>query len=250
MNAPSIAIVIASLHDDDELRRSVDACLAQTGVRLQVIVSLKSGSETPQVERTIAGNHALVTIRRNDRGIADAWNHAIDVVDTDYVAFLGAGDHFTSPTSLAMLLEQAPDLSAANVVLYGNQSILRPDGGIEPFPAPPTGREKLALRGRMVIPHASSLWPAPLLRCLRFDESFRIALDYEYALRTLALVRYHHVATPVAIITTDGVSNRPSSLMRVVVEDARAKRQNGFSPYTSIRLNAKRLLRWTTSLAT
>jgi glycosyltransferase involved in cell wall biosynthesis len=249
MKKPSISVIIASLHEDNELQQTIDSCLSQVRVRVRVIVSLKVKSEKPLIEHNVVGDHAVVTIRRDDQGIADAWNNAIDFVDTDYVSFLGAGDYYISPKSLESLFEGAPNLSLSNVVIYGDQSILRPGGKLDPFPAPPIGHEKQALKGRMVIPHASSLWPATLFRCCRFDESFRIALDYEYALRTLNLVQYHYVATPVAVITTDGVSNRPSSLLRVVAEDARAKKQNGCSPLTSFIYNLKRILRWMINLA-
>lgn len=249
MTTPSITIVIASLYEDDALRQSVNACLAQVGVKLQVIISLKADRDTPQVESNLDGNHAVVTVRRKDQGIAEAWNYAIDHVSSDYVSFLGAGDHYFSQHSLSALFDDIPDLSASNVVIYGDQSILHPDGSIDSFPSMPAHRVKQALKGNMVIPHASSLWPATLFRRFRFDETFRIAIDYEYALRMLPMVNYHYVATPVAIITTGGVSNRPSSLMQVVAEDVRAKRQNGYFPYTSLYLNAKRILRWSINLA-
>lgn len=244
---PSITIVIASLHDDDALKASVASCLAQTGVEVHLVLSLKSADNPPQVERRLEATKSVVIVRRNDSGIANAWNGALDYVETDFVGFLGAGDYFDSPQSLAALVRNAKGFDAANLVLYGDQQVLRRDGASTPFPRPPVGLEKKALEGRMAIPHASSLWPTALLRCLRFDESFRIALDYEFALRSLELVQYRHVATRVAVITTDGLSNRPRSLLRVIAEDARAKRNNGLSPYSSPVLNLKRFLRWMSS---
>ena len=242
--SPSIAIVIASLQDDEALRASIESCLSQEAVQLQLVVALKAATDPPAINTTETRGKTLTVVRRDDLGIADAWNFALDQVRADLIGFLGAGDRFHSTTSLSDLLAGLPRGAKPASVLYGNQQIVLPDGRLKPFPAPPVGREKRALEGHMVIPHASSLWPMSLLKRQRFDNSFRIAIDYEYALRTLAETDYVHVAVPVAVITADGLSNNPSSLLRVIAEDARAKRKNGFSRFSSIGLNAKRIIRW------
>ena len=242
-SSPSITIVIAALTDDDSLSTTLASCTSQRDVQLDVIVSLKDKG-APRIESRTEAGCTVTTIRRDDTGIANAWNHAIDRVESDLVGFVGSGDRFVSEWSLSQLVAGSSDDGGPDLVLYGDQLILRPDGSLDPFPAPKKNHEHRALRGHMVIPHASSLWPTVVVKRLRFDETFRIAIDYEFALRARDAVRYRHVPVAVAVITTGGLSNRPGMLLKVVAEDARAKLKNGLTPASAFNVNAKRILRW------
>ena len=125
IESPSVAIIIASLYDDEELHKTIESCLSQIEVRLQIIVSLKYKTEYLLKEQKIIGDHEVIIVKRDDLGIANAWNNAIELINSNYVNFLGAGDYFCSSTSISSLLKWSNGVIEPCTVLYGDQFILK-----------------------------------------------------------------------------------------------------------------------------
>ncbi|MCV9388491.1 glycosyltransferase family 2 protein [Reichenbachiella ulvae] len=124
-------------------------------------------------------------ISEEDRGIYDAWNKALDHVETDWVAFLGADDRLMDENSiknLNILSENNDadfiygktafhDLSDREVWVQANSwNAIRDD----------------FFKGIMKIPHPGMLHKACLFKEYgTYDISYKISSDYEFILRVL-----------------------------------------------------------------
>ncbi|MGR2661897.1 glycosyltransferase [Chromobacterium haemolyticum] len=245
---PIVSVIIASLRDDEALAMTVDSCLAQSGINLEIVTFIHNPDyevTAPLVEIQQVNDKKLVKLHGNDSGIAEAWNAAVRLASGNFVVFLGAGDVFFSVNSLSKILEMAPpeSLKDKSTVIIGLQFIRGSEGNLKPW-VPCGNPEDGGLSRGMAIPHASSLWPRKLWDLDEFNQKFKIALDYEYALRVREKVKYMVIASQVAIIEPGGLSNTPSRLIDVVFEDINARKINGLpAGYFSI-INFKRLIKW------
>jgi glycosyltransferase involved in cell wall biosynthesis len=245
---PQISVVIATLREDTAFLATVDSCLAQKGVDLEVISFIHDPTHemsSPAFQCDRINGKRVIKLRANDGGIADAWNAAVLSASGRLVVFLGAGDVFFSSSSIERLLKAGFEKLSEDkeIVLIGTQFIRKDDKRLQHWiPCGDPARDGL-LRG-MAIPHASSFWPRSLWKTDQFDTKFKIALDYEYAIRVRKKIKYVVIPVPVAIIEPGGLSNAPSRMIQVILEDVRARQKNSLPAMYVTTINFKRLVRW------
>ena len=88
-----ISVIIASLRLDEDLSKTIYSCQNQTGVKLELIICIKSlADSSPRIETNTQSTFPITLIYYNDTGIADAWNLCLQHARGDYFNFLGAGD--------------------------------------------------------------------------------------------------------------------------------------------------------------
>lgn len=248
MTEPKVSVIIATLKEDKSFFTTVNSCLDQMGVDLEVVSFVhdtKYQLSSPAIQTFQRNGKKIVMLRGNDRGIADAWNEAVQYASGELLVFIGAGDIFHTQMSVGNALEIAATKQALNdhIVFYGTQFVRKNDSELHICTVSGDPECGGLLQG-MVIPHASSFWPRTLFKHEKFDRNFKIALDYEYALRMCSTVTYVKIDCPVCVIEPGGLSNAPSRMIQVISEDARARIKNGFpSRYLSV-LNFKRFIRW------
>ena len=246
---PIVTVIVATLAEDAAFYKTLESVSSQSDISVEFVGFIfdeKYDLANPDIKLQNLRGKQITLLRGKDGGIADAWNAAISYAQGTYLCFLGAGDYFCSADSLAALLSSHSEmnvLSNSCLVFYGNQFIQLADQKISPWLQQGDPNEKGLNRG-MIIPHASSLWPRVLWNSESFDRTFRIALDYEFALRVSRQVQFVYVDCPAAIIQPGGISNAPSHMLRVVKEDIRARLKNGFSARIFSVVNAKRIIRW------
>ena len=220
---PQVAVVIA-VKDDPRIARCIDSVLAQQDVRVQLLV-VDAVSDEPTTAAIAAREERLgAWIREPDGGIYDAWNKAIDRSDAAWTAFLGADDELRHPRALADLLACAEAASADVVfglgeLVDGAGRVLRITG--EPF-------DHVRHRRWHRVCHPGGLHRTELLRQLGgFDDSYRIAADYDLLLRAGEQLRAAHLDEVVVRVADGGVSR---SLVRETLREThRAQRAAGRS---------------------
>jgi glycosyltransferase len=119
-----------------------------------------------------------------DRGIAHAFNLGIEKSRGDWLVFLNSDDYLHDRSALSAIAHEIRNSPEADVV-YGMVAFVTRE--LEPKPAGPAYGEPFRWR-RYVrmhsIPHpASATRRRYIERVGRFDESYRIAMDYELFLR-------------------------------------------------------------------
>lgn len=177
---PKISIIIATLNCERTLKKCLDSIVEQTYPNKEIIIlDGISRDTTPQIAQEYAKEIAYFE-SSPDTGIYHAWNKALAHVTGDWVLFMGADDYFFSDVILNKAVNCITSLQGASVV-YGCALLGDKDSEIK------RGAEWswTKFRRKMIgIPHTATFHNSVLFKQYgNFDESFRLAGDYEFLLR-------------------------------------------------------------------
>ena len=245
--APRVSVVVGVKNGAALLQRCLDSIAAQELEARETIV-IDSASTDGTVE-LLRENQRVGKVTRflsePDRGLYQAWNKALPLARGEWICFLGCDDVFHDPGALQALLAGAAPAAGRSRVVYGRINLVTPAGVVaETFgTAWPRARQRF-LAGVM-IPHPGTLHHRSLFAERgRFDESFRIAGDYEMLLRELL----EREPTFVDRVTVDmqfgGMSSKPGAVYHNLHEILRARAAHGLRdipPRLRLALAAARL---------
>ena len=150
-------------------------------------------------------NDSLITYweSKKDQGIAHAWNKALDHASGDWIIFLGADDRLFDENVLSDMVSVLKNDYSSDLV-YG-QIVF--EGGA--FDGQKHGQESCSavLKRRMNFPHTATFHRKSFFdKVGRFDETFKIAIDYELVLRKKDLL-LRFVNRPVSLMGGEGMSS-------------------------------------------
>lgn len=235
---PRISVVVAVKNGARTLQRCIDSVSNQTHpLKELLIVDGKSSDETLDI---LSRNDDAITwwTSEADTGIYQAWNKALAHINGDWICFLGADDYLWD----SRVLEQiAPNLAGAYPavrVVYGQVALVNEAGEVLDNCGTPWAEMRHAfMAGEALNIHQATFHHRSLFEMWgRFDETFRIAGDYELLLRELRANEALYVPHLVAAMQHGGVSSNPSNKMNTTSEIMRAMRMNGLRPKASLRL--------------
>jgi glycosyltransferase involved in cell wall biosynthesis len=224
---PRITVIVAVLNGASTLRRCVDSIRAQTYPDVELVV-VDGGSTDGSVEILESYGPAVSWFRQKGTGIFDAWNQALDHATGEWMCFLGADDRFWNPRVLS---DMAPHLSRADAdgirVVYGKVAAVSGNGEVRRLMGRPWERVRERLRWEMCIPHPGLFHHRSLFeRHGRFDDSYRIAGDYDFLMRELRDGEARFVPEVVTTAFQEGgMSNRPEFTRTALHEMARVRRR-------------------------
>lgn len=227
---PRISVVIATLNGEAGLQRALDSVAAQTYPHLEV-VAMDGGSRDATVD-ILRRNEARLAYWESspDTGIYHAWNKALDHVTGDWVCFLGADDWYAGPDVMAQVADAITEDGAAHRVYYGHMDKHQDDGGVyHARERPWTARRRNRFRRGVMFPHPAAFHDRTIFEEFgRFDESFRIAGDYELLLRVLKQGEGAKLVDALVVnMTAGGMSQDPRNRLRIVREVHRARYKQG-----------------------
>ncbi len=232
---PTISVVVAVLNGAATLQRCIDSFRRQTyGPRELVVVDGGSHDDTVRVIRrnasTVAHWHS-----EPDRGVYDAWNKAVRHVRGEWICFLGADDFFWAPDSLERLAVVLPAIRDAHPFVYGQVAVVRESGSVLRVVGDDWDVVRGSLLKHMPIPHAGMLHHRSLFeRIGQFDDSFRVAGDYEFLLRGLSMGSPLFVRGGIVVgMTYGGISTDLLRVPAILIEEAVARHKNGFPALSS-----------------
>jgi glycosyltransferase involved in cell wall biosynthesis len=199
-HTPLVSVVVAAYNMDRYVREAVDSVLAQEWPALEVIV-VDDGSTDATVAAlaAYAGESRVRVIRQANAGQTVAKNVGLRAARGEYVGFCDA-DNAWLPGKLSRqvpLLEAAPDAAVA----YGDIALF--DGEGRPLPAPPVKRYGGRITQRLLLENFVTFNTALARRRVLeefggFDESLRMAIDYDLWLRIST--RYEFVYLPEPLV--------------------------------------------------
>ena len=251
--APLISVVVAVFNGKATLQQCIDSFACQTYAHKELII-IDGGSTDGSVELLAANQDILgYWISEPDRGIYSAWNKALNHAKGEWICFLGADDYFWNEDALMLMGAQLQLLPSGIDVAYGEIMVVNARGAvIHPFGAP-WQQVRRRFRQLMSIPHQGTMHRRSLFqRHGRFDESFRIAGDYELLLRELKTADACFIPGVVvsAMRQGGGISSTPANAWVVLNETRQAQRKNGLhvpGPYWMLavaRLGVRSALWW------
>lgn len=207
---PRLSIIVATWNAARTLEHCVQSVIGQDFDAWELLIA-DGGSNDGTVELIRANEAHLAWWRSEpDKGIYDAWNHALEHAKGEYVCFLGADDAFHSPDTIKRLFDaigpREYDLVTGRGALVDSLGHRYHDFGAE-------WNYHRVMR-RMTICHPGALHRRDLFqRFGAFDLSYRISADYEFLLRLPADLRSLHVNMVIADVEDGGVSRNRRWLM-------------------------------------
>ena len=234
MYFPKITIIVAVFNGAGTLSRCLKSIHSQSGLNKELIV-MDGGSRDRSKEIIQAhSRHIAYWESAPDRGIYHAWNKALSHASGEWVCFLGSDDFFWQDDVLERL---APFLEAARKkdirLVYGRVASVNKTGEIKSFLGAPWEREESLFSHRMP-PHPGLLHHADIFKDYGgFDETFRIAADYELLLKEL-MVRDAMFVPDIVVagIQNGGISCDIRHFFRLIREDVTARKKCGLSLIT------------------
>ncbi len=232
VSQPLVSVIVPALNSAATLRRCLDSIFAQKNADFELVV-IDGGSTDGSVDILREYNDRIAFWEsKPDGGVYPAFNRGVQHAKGDWLYFLGSDDWLWSDDVLQKL---TPHLSSAypqyrvvyGQVMYVNQKC----EPITPLNEAWPKFRKHFLQGHM-LSHQSVFHHRTLFdEHGPFNESFRVAGDYEFLLRELA----HRDAlfVPDLIIAGyqhGGGSSVPANWMRVLQERRRAYALNHVRP--------------------
>ncbi len=225
----AFTIIVATFNNEGTVQQCIDSVAQQTYPHKELIV-IDGGSKDGTVE-VLEANASKISywISEPDRGIYHAWNKGLDRVGGEWICFLGADDIFWDLTVLAQISEQLKTRLPGIRVVYG-QNMLVNGSGVSLYPMGASwDTVKDKFWAGMCLPHPGMMHHRSLFEQHgKFDESFRIAGDYEMLLRELKHAEALFIPDLIiAGVRQGGISSNPNSSMLVLAEARRAQRMHG-----------------------
>jgi len=227
---PLISVITATFNAARFLPDAIRSVRAQSYPNIEWIV-IDGGSTDATVDLLKANEDVIdYWLSEPDRGIYSAWNKGLAQAKGEWICFLGADDYFWDAHALARMSGQLEKLPASVNVAYGKIMLVSADGLVIHAFGEPWENVRERFRQAMSIPHQGTMHRRSLFqRHGKFDESFRIAGDYELLLRELKSSDASFI--PGIIIAAmrqgGGISSNPENSLLVLRESRRAQLKNG-----------------------
>jgi glycosyltransferase involved in cell wall biosynthesis len=170
-------------------------------------------------------------ISEPDRGIYEAWNKAVLLATGDFVYFLGADDQLKSPATFHDMAETLVLNRRSPKFFYGQVEFVDAEGTPWRTFGVPWSEARKTFSSHSTIPHQGVFQSRELFyRVGLFDDSFRIAGDYEWMLRAVKHVEPIFIPLVIAKFGTGGVSSE--NYLESWRETRRARKKNGLPDWT------------------
>ncbi len=230
MPGPLISIIVATRNSARTLGSCLESVRAQTLRDFEVVVA--DGVSSDGTQEILRANEDIVAWRSEpDVGVYNAWNKALNRAHGEWICFLGADDRLSEPQALERL---APALRAGAQgcrVVYSRVRRVDPAGGVVDELGEPWQHAKRRLLRGHCLPQPGLMHHRSLFELHgRFDESFRVAADYEFLLRELKSRPARYVPAVTVTMLFRGLSARPESFYEILGETRRALALHGLRP--------------------
>ncbi len=224
---PKFTIIVAVRNADKTLQKCIDSVSSQNKVENQLIVI--DGNSTDNSVEIIKKNSELISywISEPDTGIYNAWNKALTRARGEWVYFLGADDYFVDANVLESVANYVTQIPESYKVVYGQVRHISVSGNYLYTRGEPWNLVGNRFKQLMTIPHQGVFHHKSLFEKYgNFDESFKIAGDYEFLLRELKHSKAYFIPMPIACMSQDGVGSKTSNSLIIINELRIAQKKN------------------------
>ena len=228
-SAPLISIIVAVFNGKATLQQCIDSVAQQTYPNKELII-IDGGSKDGTVD-VLRTNQKEITywISEPDRGIYNAWNKGLAQATGEWICFLGADDYFWDVQVLERMVRHLEKMPASIRVAYGQIMIVNARGESLYLIGEHWQKVKERFKQVMCIPHTGAMHRRSLFEQHgKFDESFRIAGDYELLLRELKSADAFFITGVISTaMRQGGISSVPANSLLQLREVRRAQRMYG-----------------------
>ncbi|MDD5059021.1 MAG: glycosyltransferase family 2 protein [Sideroxydans sp.] len=220
-HSPELTIILATLNAGGTIERCLQSIASQSFRDFELIVI--DGVSTDDTLDKIGRYTAICSYVESspDNGIYSAWNKALKMAKGEWIVFIGADDYFATDTILDDLIKFAARTNADLITVRNTE--LNPEGeAVKVFGEPWCwGR----FRRYMNICHVGVLHRRVLFEEYGlFDESYKIAGDYEFLMRAGNQLSTADFDCVVACCGNSGVSRK--NIAKVFNESIRLQQKH------------------------
>lgn len=229
-NKPLITVITASFNSAKTIKQCIMSVLDQHSQEFEyIVVDGASNDGSFEIAKTHLGE-SMTVISEPDSGIYQAFNKGLSLASGDWVCFLGADDVFSGKNVLSDISNQINSLPNDVNLIYTKVKVLNNEGNIIDIVGEPWDIAKHKIKFCMSIPHQGLFVKLSLFKIYgNFDESFRIAGDYDFILRVIDKEKIEFKESLVTVLMGfGGVSSDPKNTIKVLNEARKALRKNGY----------------------
>ncbi len=229
ISTPLISVIVAVYNGSKSLQRCIDSVSDQTYLNKELII-IDGGSTDGTIE-IIRSNQDKITYWKSepDNGIYDAWNKALDYARGDWICFLGSDDYLWKNSVFEEIVPYLIKADSQGIrMVYGQVARLTEDDEICCVDGDSweyTWRG-IIIDGICSFAHQGMFHHRNLFELYgKFDESFRIAGDYEMLIRAFkdGGDAYFINGLIVAGMQIGGIT---ANTIKLIKETAKARRKN------------------------
>lgn len=220
MSKPLLSIITVCYNSEKTIKRTIQSILNQTIIGFEfIIIDGNSSDNTKKIISSFENDFKkkkinYLWISEKDKGIYDAFNKGVRLAKGEWVSFLGSDDYYFE-NALELYTKEIKtfngnvDLIHSNVNL-GNRKTLNDKWSWRVF------------RRKMNIAHVGAFHNQEYFKKYGlFNETYKIAGDYELLLRAKQQLKTHWFNAVTAFMSDDGISN--NQIIKVYKETSRAK---------------------------
>jgi glycosyltransferase involved in cell wall biosynthesis len=225
MKNPLVSIITISFNSERFIEQTIKSVLDQDYPAIEYIII--DGSSTDNTLEIIDKYKDRVSkvISESDQGISDAMNKGIQLSSGEIIGIIHSDDYYADGTVIGKVVE-AFGASEQVEVVYGIQDVVDPDTGETKVH---WGREAepSEIRKRMYMPHPTVFCKKEIYdRTGLFRKDYKLAMDYEWAIRVTKHTRPRFVNYKLACMRDMGASGKNYKI--ALGESARALREHGY----------------------
>jgi len=226
LRGPLVSIVVAVHNVAGTIQRCIDSVIGQDYQDVELVI-VDGASTDGTVEILQRNSGVIVWESEPDNGVYDAWNKALTRTHGEWICFLGADDYLWNPRVLSEMVPYLGRAQAEGVnLVYGKVALVTRQGDVRRMKGSPWEEVRERFHWEMCIPHPGMFHHKSLFdRHGQFDNSYKIAGDYEFLMRELKSGEARFVPEVVTTGFEDGgMSNRPDLAVTALKEMARVRR--------------------------
>lgn len=219
--APLITVISATLNRARQLPRCIRSIAAQSYPHREYIV-MDGGSTDGTVDILRAAPDVVTYWETSpDRGIYHAWNKALPHARGDWICFLGADDYLWSPQTLERVARAAAARRPETRIIYGRVALVNPRDEVLDVVGRPWRRRGRASQRWFALSFPAVFMERSLLaECGAFDETFRIAGDWDMLVRATSASEVEFLPEVLVAMEMGGISsastNEPATLHEIL----------------------------------
>ncbi len=192
------SIIVVCLNPGDKLKMTIDSILMQKYDNYEIIV--KDGMSKDGSIETLPKDERIKVFRKQDHGIYDAMNQAVEHISGHYVYFLNCGDVFYNAEILRQVSIQLENNKEEKpYIFYGDIYEVITSERISSNP-----RIDAFACYRNVPCHQACFYKAELVRQKKFDISYKVRADYDHFLWCFFIGKAKTVYMPLLIAFYEG----------------------------------------------
>ena len=207
LNNPFISIITPTKNTESSIEKTLESVASQSKTLFEhIIIDSNSKDATLDIVKSYKNKYELSFISEEDSGISDAFNKGIKLSKGTWLIFLGSGDELIN-NQILYEMEKELKLRESELIVWGNILFKNLNGEIEKkikgnFP-------KNRLKKFMCIPHQAAFHNKEFFkRYGLFDETYKIAMDYDLCLRGYDSINTHcYINKDISYMLKGGISN-------------------------------------------